>query len=182
MLIDAGGLIQIMPQASARASFFAPALGAAMEEFTINSPQRAAAFLAQVAHESEQLLCMRELGSAAYLDKYDTGELAKRLGNTPEDDDDGQKYCGRGPIQITGRSNYKAAGLALGLDLTNHPELLEPPVHGCRASAWFWRWRGLNELADQDAFGSITVRINGGYTAIDKRIGYWLRARKVFGL
>ena len=182
MLIDAGGLIRIMPQATSRAQTFAPALDNAMAEFSIAVPRRAAAFLAQCAHESAELLYMKELGGAAYLDKYDTGELAKRLGNTPEDDDDGQKYCGRGPIQLTGLDNYKAAGLALGLDLINHPELLEQPAHGCRAAAWFWRRRGLNELADQDAFGAITVRINGGYLGLDKRLGYWLRARKVFGL
>lgn len=182
MLIDSSGLVKIMPEASARAAVFAPALDGAMTEFSIAMPRRASAFLAQCAHESAELLFMKELGSRAYLDKYDTGELAKRLGNTPEDDDDGQKYCGRGPIQLTGLSNYKAAGLALGLDLINHPELLEQPVHGCRASAWFWRWKGLNDLADQDAFGAITHRINGGYNGLDKRIGYWLRARRVFGL
>jgi putative chitinase len=182
MLIDAGGVVRIMPLAAARAPVFAPALDAAMAEFSITTPRRAAAFLAQCAHESEQLVHMRELGNAAYLDKYDTGELAKRLGNSPDDDDDGQKYCGRGPIQLTGLANYKAASLALGLDLIGQPELLEQPVHGCRGSAWFWRWKGLNELADQDAFGAITLRINGGYNGLDKRIGYWLRARKLFAL
>lgn len=182
MLIDAGGLVKIMPLAGSRATSFAPAFDAAMAEFTITTPRRAAAFLAHCAHESAELAFMKELGSQAYLDKYDTGELARRLGNTPADDDDGQKYCGRSPLQLSGLANYKAAGLVLGLDLINHPELLEQPGHGCRASAWFWRSRGLNELADEDAFGATTVRINGGYNGLDKRIGYWLRARKVFGL
>jgi putative chitinase len=182
MLIEARGLVLIMPRAAARASVFAPALDAAMAEFSITTARRAAAFLAQCAHESGELVYMRELGSDAYLSKYDTGELAKCLGNTPEADGDGQRYRGRGPIQITGRDNYKACGLALGIDLLGQPELLEQPTHGCRGSAWFWRSRGLNELADQDHFGAITLRINGGYRGLDERLGYWLRARKLFSL
>lgn len=182
MLIDAAGVIAIMPGAAARAQNFATPLSEAMGEFSITNSHRQAAFLAQIAHESGELRYMKELGGAAYLAKYDTGDLAKRLGNTPETDGDGQKYCGRGLIQITGRDNYKACGFALGLDLINKPELLELPREACRSAGWFWRSRGLNELADADEFGAITLRINGGYRGLDERLKYWLRARRRFGL
>lgn len=44
-----------------------------------------------------------------YLERYDTGELARRLGNTPEADGDGILWAGRGLVQLTGAANYKKA-------------------------------------------------------------------------
>jgi putative chitinase len=68
------------------------------------------------------------------------------------------------------------------LDLLAEPQLLEQPVGACRSAAWFWVTQGLNDLADQDAFGSITHRINGGYGGLDSRLRYWLRARRALAL
>ena len=98
----------ILPGAGLRAGVFISALNAAMADYQITTPKRIAAFLAQIGHESGELRYVRELGSDQYLSKYDTGTLAARLGNTPEADGDGQKYRGRGLIQITGRRNYLA--------------------------------------------------------------------------
>jgi hypothetical protein len=64
-----------------------------------------------------------ERGSDKYLSKYDTGVLAKRLGNTPEADGDGQKYKGRGYVQITGLANYKFFSKITGKDLVKNPDL-----------------------------------------------------------
>ena len=64
-----------------------------------------------------------ERGSDKYLSKYDTGVLAKRLGNTPEADGDGQKYKGRGFVQITGLANYKFFSKITGEDLVENPDL-----------------------------------------------------------
>lgn len=64
-----------------------------------------------------------EKGSDKYLSKYDTGVLAKRLGNTPEADGDGQKYKGRGYVQITGLANYKFFSKITGKDLVGKPDL-----------------------------------------------------------
>ena len=64
-----------------------------------------------------------EKGSDKYLSKYDTGTLAKRLGNTPEADGDGQKYKGRGYVQITGLANYKFFSKITGKDLVKNPDL-----------------------------------------------------------
>ncbi|MHC8288426.1 glycoside hydrolase family 19 protein [Pseudomonas sp. XS1P51] len=174
-------LLSIMPNARSQAGVFISALNSAMAHHNINTPKRIAAFLAQVGHESGQLRYVRELGSDQYLSKYDTGTLAARLGNTPEPDGDGQKYRGRGLIQITGRHNYRQCSLGLFGDerLLELPELLEQPQWAAESAAWFWAQNGLNELADRDQFNSITRRINGGLNGLQDRLQLWGRARAV---
>jgi len=66
-------------------------------------------------HETAHtMLPVVEQGGAAYFARmYDpTGlrpEVAARLGNTEAGD--GERFCGRGYVQLTGRSNYCRAGL-----------------------------------------------------------------------
>ena len=91
--------------------------------------------LATAWHEC-RLKPQREWGSRAYLDKYDTGSLAKALGNTPEDDDDGILYAGRGLVQLTGARNYRNAGAYLGLDLLGKPDLALAPDNAARILVW----------------------------------------------
>lgn len=91
---------------------------------------------------------------------------------------DGHRYCGRGLIQITGRSNYKACGNALGLDLEAHPEMLEAPNIAARSAAWFWASHGCNELADAGHFDAITKRINGGLNGRVDRLALFESARE----
>ena len=179
MSITQQQLQQILPSAGQTAGVFVPVLNTAMVRFQIVGTKRIAAFIAQIGHESGQFRYVRELGNDQYLSKYDTGTLAKRLGNTPEADGDGQKYRGRGLIQITGRANYMMCGEALALDLINQPELLEKPQHACMSAAWFWASRGLNTLADAGQFDTITRRINGGQTGAADRQALYARALKV---
>lgn len=181
MTITAQQLLQILPNAGQKAGVFFPALNAAMGKYAIVTRLRIAAFIAQIGHESGQLQWVRELGGDQYLSKYDTGTLAKRLGNTPEADGDGQKYRGRGLIQITGRANYAACSEALFGDarLLNTPELLEHPVYAALSAGWFWQRAGLNTLADQGDFLTITRRINGGTNGLSDREALYERALKV---
>ncbi|NMY24792.1 glycoside hydrolase family 19 protein [Pseudomonas sp. WS 5021] len=174
-------LQQILPNARAQAGVFILALNAAMLHRHITGSKRMAAFIAQVGHESGELRYVRELGGEHYLSKYDTGTLAARLGNTPDADGDGQKYRGRGLIQITGRRNYLACSRALFGDerLLHFPELLEQPQWAAESAAWFWHSNGLNELADQDQFTAITRRINGGLNGLEHRQQLWAKARAV---
>ena len=164
-------LLKIMPHAKPRiAAFFSPLL-AAMEEFEINTPARQAAFLSQIGHESGQLRYVRELASG------DAYEGRKDLGNIRPGD--GRRYKGRGLLQITGRTNYAICGAALGLDLIAHPELLEEPVNACRSAAWFWKARGLNELADAGEQVKLTKRINGGTNGLSDRLALFKVAQEV---
>ena len=179
MSITQKQLLQILPNASQLAGVFVSVLNTAMVRYQIVGPLRIAAFIAQFGHESGQFRFVRELGSDQYLSKYDTGSLAKRLGNTPQADGDGQKYRGRGLIQITGRANYMTCGEALALDLLNQPELLEKPQHASMSAAWYWASKGLNTLADAGQFDKITQRINGGQNGAADRQALYARALKV---
>lgn len=174
-------LLQILPNAGRQAGVFVPGLNATMGKFAIITPLRMAAFIAQIGHESGQLRYVRELGNDKYLAKYDTGRLAQRLGNTPVADGDGQKYRGRGCIQVTGRANYEACSEALFGDsrLLNTPELLEQPVYAAMSAGWFWQKEGLNTLADKGDFLAITKRINGGTNGLADREALYKRALEV---
>jgi predicted chitinase len=156
-----------------QATRFAELLNTTLKEFDINSPRRQAAFLAQLAHESGQLRHMEEIASGeAY-------EGRKDLGNTQPGD--GKRYKGRGPIQLTGRANYRMAGQALGLDLEGKPEQAAQPEVGFRVAGWFWKSHGLNELADKRDFRAITRRINGGLNGLESRQKYYDNALKALG-
>ena len=168
-------LLQILSNAGRQAGVFVPALNTAMNRYGIVGTPRAAAFIAQVGHESGQLRLVREIwGPTAQQDGY---EGRADLGNTVKGD--GSKYRGRGLIQITGRGNYAACGEALGLDLLSKPELLELPQHAAMSAAWFWSTKGLNTLADQSDFVKITRRINGGLTGQADRQSLYDKALKV---
>lgn len=168
-------LLRIFPNAGRNAGVFVPVLNTAMSRYGIVGTARAAAFIAQVGHESGQLRYVREIwGPTAQQAGY---EGRADLGNTVKGD--GSKYRGRGLIQITGRANYAACSEALGLDLISNPELLELPQHAAMSAAWFWKQKGLNDLADRNQFLTITRRINGGLNGIDERLELWKKAQAV---
>lgn len=142
----------------------------ACNEWSINTPARQAAFLAQVGHESGCFAYVRELaGGKQYEGRMD-------LGNT--EPGDGQRFMGRGLIQITGRTNYARCSLALFSDtrLLDHPELLEQPILATRSAGWFWKTHGLNEVADAGDFLRITRIINGGTNGLQDRQKLYARA------
>jgi len=168
-------LLQILPNAGRQAGVFVPVLNTAMNRYGIVGTPRAAAFIAQVGHESGQLRYVREIwGPTAQQAGY---EGRADLGNTVAGD--GSKYRGRGLIQITGRANYAACGEALDLDLINQPELLEQPQYAAMSAAWFWSMKGLNTLADAGDLTKITRRINGGLNGLADRQALYDKALKV---
>lgn len=151
---------------------YGPKLIEAMKKHNISlAPEREAAFIAQIAHES---------GSLRYVEEIASGEAYEgraSLGNTQPGD--GKRFKGRGLIQITGRANYKAVSDALKYDFVSKPEDLELPGPACFSAAWFWQDRGLNRLADIEAFEKITRKINGGLTNYEDRLKHWEIAKDV---
>ncbi|WP_134607351.1 glycoside hydrolase family 19 protein, partial [Pseudomonas aeruginosa] len=104
---------------------------------------------------------------------------ASRNGNGDEASGDGWRYRGRGLLQITGRSNYRAVAAGLGQPLEAEPELLEQPEWAALSAAWWWSTHGLNELADRGEFAAITRRINGVLNGQAERLALWRRAKRV---
>ena len=156
-----------------------------MTEFAIEAPARMAAFLAQLAHESGQFRFMEEIwGPTAAQRRYEpVSTLATNLGNSEVGD--GKRFKGRGPIQITGRANYRRFGDLLGTDLVADPARAALPELAFRIAGLFWSKKGLNELADRatdDAFREITRRINGGFNGLEDRQKFYAVARTVLGV
>ncbi|EXB27854.1 chitinase class I family protein [Acinetobacter baumannii 1437282] len=146
----------------ARAEELALAANVHMRTYRIlDNDLRVAHFMAQLAHESGNFRYMEEIASGrAY-------EGRKDLGNTEKGD--GTRYKGRGPIQLTGRANYRKYGRALGIDFENNPEIVALPSIGMLVACKYWYDNGLNELADKDDINLITRRINGGDNGLDDR-------------
>lgn len=187
------------PAASAqRISEYYEPLRETVERFKINTPARLSCFMAQIGHESGDLRYSKEIASGA---AYDVGDLAKALGNTPEDDGDGERYKGRGLIQITGTTNYRLLSKALGIDFIAKPELLEGPLFAALSAGWFWDFRKLNDIADWpegqltvwkgqqwDSFRWISRMINGYNSKIkapngmEDRLKRYVICKKVFGV
>ena len=172
-MIGADELKQIVPSVK-NAVLIATPLNEAMFTYGItDTPIREAMFIAQVAHESGSFHYTQEIASGeAYEGRQDLGNVERG---------DGVRFKGRGYIQVTGRANYKACGEAIGIDLIQHPELLEDIPNACRSAAWFWYMKGLNDLADKDDFLTITKRINGGTNGWKERMAFLNRAKQVLG-
>jgi glycosyl hydrolase family 19 (putative chitinase) len=119
---------------------------------------------------------MQELGDRGYFMRY---EGRRDLGNTQPGD--GPRYHGRGPIQLTGRANYRSAGRDLGLDLERNPEKAADPDVAFRIAGWYWTTRNLNKFADLGDAGvdDVTRLINGGYNGLDDRRKRYFTCKRV---
>jgi putative chitinase len=160
------------------------------------SPDRAAHFFAQTAHESGGFKAFSEnlnygaKGLRGIFGKYFPNDAlarsyerqpqkianrvyANRMGNGPEGSGDGWKYRGRGALQLTGRDNYHAfANYIHRPDVMMIPDLVATEL--CFESAlWFFDKNKLWGICDQGtgdaAILALTKRINGGTHGLDDR-------------
>lgn len=130
---------------------------------------RLAHFMGQCAHESVGFTHMEEIASGA------TYEGRKDLGNTQSGD--GRRFKGRGPIQLTGRANYRRVGRLIGIDLESHPEMVSHPSVGLLVGCVYWSESKLNSKADADDMIGLTRAINGGTNGLDDRKARTARAK-----
>jgi hypothetical protein len=94
--------------------------------------REAAAFLANMALETGDLVYVVEQNTANYCSYCDYGQ--------PYGCPAGQcSYFGRGPIQLSWNFNYKAAGDALGYDLLHNPGWVSSDANiSWQTAAWYW--------------------------------------------
>ncbi|MFD5074726.1 glycoside hydrolase family 19 protein [Streptomyces sp. NPDC058371] len=124
--------------------------------------QEAAAFLANVNHETGGLVYVVEQNTANYPHYCDWGQSY----GCPA----GQSaYYGRGPIQLSWNFNYKAAGDALGIDLLNNPWLVQNDAAvAWKTGLWYWNTQSgpgtmtpHNAMVNGAGFGQTIRSING---------------------
>jgi putative chitinase len=164
--------------------------------------KRAAAFVAQVAHESGGFNFVKEKlnysakGLRSTFGKYFHDDAvanqyakqpakiasrvyANRMGNGDEASGDGFKFCGRGLIQLTGRENYTKFAADLSMSLDETVAYLETPEGAVSSAGWFWDNNNLNSLCDKDDFVGLTKRINGGKIGLEDRLHHYQLALKL---
>lgn len=172
--MDAETLSEAMGCGRARAEQMLPGYTGAMIAAQITSVNRAAMFAAQIGHESVGLQYMAEIASGqAY-------EWRKDLGNVHAGD--GVRYKGSGPIQLTGRNNFRLFTQwannrgHTSLDFEVQPHLVrDDPRWGFLAASWYWTVARpiINTLADQQDLDGVTRAINGGLNGLaDRRRRY----------
>lgn len=85
---------------------------------------------------------------------------------------DAYTYRGRGGFHLTGQVNYNQYSIFMYGDLriVDNPDLVAEPTDAFMSAGWFWQTRGLNQLADQDAYTKATVVINGSASTVPQRL------------
>lgn len=180
------------------------ALSRCLPDYDINTPRRVAAFIAQCAHESGGFKFLKEnLNYRAeslvrvwprYFPNIDVARqyaqnqerianraYAGRMGNGPEETGDGWKFCGRGLIQLTGRSNYQAFADSIETDIEEIPGYLQTFEGAVQSACWFWESNKLNQFADSGDILTMTKRINGGTLGLADRQKHYEHALHVLG-
>ena len=184
------------------------ALSQLLPDYEINTAQRIAAFVAQCSHESAGFTALKENLNykAATLRKifpkyFPTDDLANayanmpnkqeaianrvyasRMGNGDEHSGDGFRYCGRGLIQLTGKSNYQSFADSLEMNVEDVPDYLATFEGAAQSACWFWESNNLNQWADKGDILTLTKRINGGTIGLEDRIKHYEHALHVLGV
>ena len=203
MKLTVSQLKQMVP-GIAHADQWIEAFDQLLPDYEINTPKRIAAFIAQCAHESGGFKFLKEnLNYKAeslmktfpkYFSDKDTANAyakqpvkianrvyASRMGNGDEASGDGYKYCGRGLIQLTGKTNYDWFAASLEISASEASEYLETFEGAAQSACWFWESNNLNVEADAGDIKKMTKKINGGYIGLDDRVKHYEHALHILG-
>jgi putative chitinase len=95
------------------------------------------------------------------------------MGNGNRLTGDGWRFRGRGYIMITGKTNYKAFGDFIGVNLLDNPDLIATK-YPLTSAAWFFDKRKLWSICDQgvdiETIKRISILINGGVNGMRDRV------------
>lgn len=188
-------MLEVKPGVAAEwAEVFADVVGP--ETFSAGD-EDLSAFLGQILHESagltrlqESLTYSAERLTVVWPGRFPTKAEAQPYANNPEalankvyggrmgntEPGDGWKYRGRGPLQITGRDNYRSVGAIMGQDLEGMPELLEQPRFALEAAIAWWEDKIPDSLLGD--IEKTTRRVNGGTLGLAHREDLTDKARE----
>jgi putative chitinase len=179
------------------------ALNKILPDYDISTPARMAAFIAQTAHESGGYTALHENlnyqaaslcrvwpshFNAGNADQYahNPERIANRaysgrMGNGDEASGDGWRFCGRGLIQLTGKSNYQAFADSVQMSIDDVPAYLQTFEGAIQSACFFWENTNLNAVADTGDIEHMTKIINGGTLGLEDRTARYNHALQVLG-
>ena len=186
------------------------ALVAVMPKYGINTERRAAHFISQCAHESNNFRSLQE--NLNYSEKalnavfgryFGTGGTkrnAAEYARNPEkianyvymdefrkykmgnvNEGDGWLFRGRGLKQLTGRENYTRFGATVDMTAEEAAAYVATEKGAVESACWFWDANNLNSIADTDDVVRMTKKINGGNIGLADRQQRYAKAMEVFG-
>ncbi len=181
-----------------------------MPKYGINTERRAAHFISQCAHESNNFRSLQEnlnysekalnavfgryFGSASH--KRNAAEYARnpeKIANYVYMDEfrkykmgnvnegDGWLFRGRGLKQLTGRENYTRFGATVDMTAEEAAAYVATEKGAVESACWFWDSNKLNNIADTDDVVRMTKKINGGNIGLADRQQRYAKAMEVFG-
>ena len=209
-MITADQLKKICPTLTAdRASSITALINSVCPKYSINTPIRLQAFLAQIAHESGEFSIKTEsmnystperivaiwpsrfnLTGEGKLNAHDFIKNAEKLGNqvyggrmgngAPETGD-GYRYRGGGYLQLTGKESYQHYADYIKKEVGEAADLVRGTDEYALDSAC-WEYvidKKLLDESDARDFVTITKKINGGTIGLTERLKYYKLAQQI---
>jgi putative chitinase len=190
---------------NAEAAAWADAAMEILPKYEINTPNRIAGFFAQCGHESMNFTALSEnlnyraetleklfskyfskagRNAADYAkqpEKIANVIYANRMGNGDTASGDGYRFRGRGVVQLTGRDNYTAFGLTIGMTAEEVIDYVTTKKGALESACWYWASRKINAACDANDITKMSKAVNGGTIGLEDRRKHYEQALAVLG-